>query len=162
MRIRDAMEADLPAILAIHNHHIASTLAIWRYQLANLAERRAWFEERRAKGYPVIVADEGGEVVAYGSYGPFRAGEGYDGTVENSIYVRDDRQRRGYARALMQALLDRALADGRHVMVAGIGLPNEPSVKLHESLGFEEVGTLREIGRKFDRRLDLLLMQRML
>jgi L-amino acid N-acyltransferase YncA len=162
MRIRDAMEADLPAILAIHNHHIAKTLAIWRYQLADLAERRAWFEERRAKGYPVIVADESGEVVAYGSYGPFRAGEGYDSTVENSIYVREDRQRRGYARALMQALLDRARAEGRHVMVAGIGLPNEPSVKLHASLGFEEVGALREIGRKFDQRLDLLLMQRML
>jgi len=162
MRIRDATAADLPAILAIHNHHIANTLAIWRYQLADLAERRAWFEERRAKGYPVIVVDEDDEVAAFASYGSFRTGEGYHRTVENSIYVRGDRQRRGHARALMQALLDRARSEGRHAMVAGIGLPNEPSVKLHASLGFKEVGTLREIGWKFDQWLDLLLMQKML
>ncbi|HEV2557176.1 MAG TPA: GNAT family N-acetyltransferase [Microvirga sp.] len=162
MRLRDATGADLPAILAIHNHHIAHTLAIWRYELADLAERRAWLEERRAKGYPVVVVEESGEMVAYGSYGPFRAGEGYHRTVENSIYVREDRQRRGYARALMMALIERARSEGRHVMVAGIGLPNEPSVKLHASLGFQEVGTMREIGWKFDRWLDLLLMQRSL
>jgi L-amino acid N-acyltransferase YncA len=162
MVIRDATEADLPAILAIHNHHIARTFAIWRYELADLAERRAWFEERRDKGYPVLVADEDGEAVAFGSYGPFRTGEGYHRTVENSIYVREDRQRRGLARALMAVLIEEARRQGRHVMMAGIGLPNDPSVKLHESLGFVEVGRLREIGWKFDQWLDLLLMHKML
>lgn len=162
MRIRDATEADLPAILAIHNHHIAHTLAIWRYELADLAERRAWFEARRAGGYPVIVAEESGEVAAFASYGPFRTGEGYHRTVENSIYVREDRQRRGHARALMEALIDRARTEGRHAMVAGIGLPNDASVRLHESLGFVECGRLREIGWKQERWLDLLLMQRLL
>jgi L-amino acid N-acyltransferase YncA len=162
MPIRDATEADLPAILAIHNHHIAKTLAIWRYEQADLAERRAWFSERRAKGYPVLVVEEGGEVLGYASFGPFRAGEGYHRTVENSIYVREDRQRQGLARRLMVALLEQAEAQGRHVMVAGIGLPNEPSVRLHKSFGFSEIGTLREIGWKFERPLDLMLMQRMI
>jgi phosphinothricin acetyltransferase len=157
--IRPATEADLPAILAIHNHHIAETLAIWRYAPVDLAERRAWFQERQAKGCPVLVAEESGEAVGYASYGPFRAGEGYHRTVENSIYVRNDCQGRGLARSLMQALIREARAQGRHVMVAGIGLPNEASVRLHAGLGFVEAGRLKEVGWKFDRTLDLLLMQ---
>jgi Sortase and related acyltransferases len=160
--VRPAAKADLPAILALHNHHIVHTLSIWRYAPVDLAERQAWFEERQSKGYPVLVADEGGEAVGYASYGPFRTGEGYRRTVENSIYVRGDRQGRGIARTLMLALIDAAKAQDRHVMVAGIGLPNEASVRLHESLGFSEAGRLKEIGWKFDRPLDLLLMQRIL
>ncbi|QFU17591.1 GNAT family N-acetyltransferase [Microvirga thermotolerans] len=160
--VRPAGEADLPAILALHNHHILNTLSIWRLQPADLAERKAWFEGRLAMGFPVLVADEGGEAVGYASYGPFRTGEGYDRTVENSIYVRQDRQGRGIARALMRALIAEAKAQGRHVMVAGIGLPNEASVRLHAGLGFVEAGRLREVGWKFGRPLDLLLMQLML
>lgn len=160
--IRDAAEADLPAILSIHNHHIAHTLAIWRHAPADLDERRAWLAGRRGGGYPVLVAEQNGAVLAYGSYGPFRTGEGYDRTVENSIYVREEHRRRGLARALMRALIDRAGREGRHVMVAGIGLPNDASVRLHASLGFVEAGTLREVGWKFGRSLDLLLMQRRL
>ena len=160
--VRPAAEADLPAILALHNHHIVHTLSIWRYAPVDLTERRAWFEERQSKGCPVLVADEGGEAVGYASYGPFRTGEGYGRTVENSIYVRGDRQGRGIARTLMLALIDAAKAQDRHVMVAGIGLPNEASVRLHESLGFSEAGRLKEIGWKFNRPLDLLLMQRIL
>lgn len=160
--VRPAAEADLPAILALHNHHIVHTLSIWRYAPVDLAERQAWFQERLSKGYPVLVADEGGEAVGYASYGPFRTGEGYGRTVENSIYVRQDRQGRGIARTLMQALITEAQNQGRHTMMAGIGLPNGASVRLHESLGFVEVGRLKEVGWKFDRPLDLLLMQRIL
>lgn len=166
VHVRDATDADLPAILALHNHHIAHTLSIWRYELAGLAERRTWFENRVNDGYPVLVAADpdaaSGEVVGYASYGPFRAGAGYSNTVENSIYVRDDRQRRGIAHALMNALLDRATAQKRHVMVAGIGLPNDASIALHRAFGFEECGRLREIGWKREQWLDLMLMQKIL
>ncbi len=160
--VRDATPSDLPAILAIHNHHIANTVAIWRYEEVDLAERAAWFEDRRGKDFPVIVVEIDGAVAGYGSYGPFRAGAGYDRTVENSIYVRDDFQRRGAARALMNDLIARARAQGRHVMVAGIGLPNDASVALHAALGFVACGLIREIGWKFDRWLDLQMMQKML
>jgi L-amino acid N-acyltransferase YncA len=160
--VRAAAAGDLPQILAIHNHHIANTLAIWRYEMADLAEREAWYRDRRANSYPVIVAALDGEVAGYGSYGPFRAGAGYHRTVENSIYVREDMQRRGVARALMLDLVDRATAQGRHVMVAGIGLPNDASVALHAALGFVDCGVIREIGWKFERWLDLRMMQKIL
>lgn len=159
--IRDATEADLPAILALHNHHIANTTSIWRTVLADLAERQAWFADRKAKGFPVLVAEQDDRAfLGYASYGPFRAGDGYDGTVENSVYVALDAQGRGIAKALMEALLSHASRDGRHTMVAGIALPNDASVALHRRLGFVEKGILVGIGRKFGRSLDLMLMQR--
>jgi phosphinothricin acetyltransferase len=158
--IRDATEADLPAILALHNHHIARTTAIWRTVQVDLAERRAWFAERRAKGFPVVVAERDDAFLGYASYGPFRTGDGYDGTVENSVYVMEEAQGKGVARSLMEALIVHAAADGRHTMMAGIGLPNEASVALHRKLGFHEAALLRGIGRKFGRSLDLMLMQR--
>lgn len=160
--VRDATDADLPQILAIHNHNIAHGFALWRYEQGTLAERAAWLHDRRGAGYPVLAAVEGDEVLGFGGYGPFRFGAGYGRTVENSIYVREDRQRRGVARALMGRLIERATAEGRHVMVAGIGLPNDASVALHAALGFVDCGLLREIGWKFDRWLDLRLMQKML
>jgi phosphinothricin acetyltransferase len=162
MVVRDATDADLPAILAIHNDAILNSLAIWQYEAVDLANRRAWFEERRAQGFPVLAVEADGALAGYASYGPFRFGAGYDGTVENSVYIARERRGRGLGLPLMQALLDRARAEGRHVMVAGIGLPNDASVALHTKLGFTQAGTLREIGRKNERWLDLLFMQRML
>lgn len=160
--VRDATDDDLPQILAIHNHHIANTAAIWRYDAETLEDRRTWLHDRRNDGYPVIVAASGEEVLGYGGYGSFRAGAGYGRTVENSIYVRDDQQRRGIARVLMADLIARAKAEGRHVMVAGIGLPNDASVALHAALGFVDCGVVREIGWKFERWLDLRFMQKIL
>lgn len=160
--IRDAGADDLPAILEIHNDAILNSLAIWQTQAVDLDNRRAWFEERRARGFSVLAVEENGTLAGYASYGPFRFGSGYDGTVENSVYIARERRGRGLARPLLEALIERARADGRHVMVAGIGLPNEASVALHLGLGFTEVGTLREIGRKEDRWLDLLFLQRIL
>jgi L-amino acid N-acyltransferase len=156
--IRDATEADLPAILAIHNHHVLGTTAIWRTSAADLEERRSWFEERRARGFPVLVAAEG-RLLGYASYGPFRTGDGYDATVENSVYVAEEAQGRGVATALMQRLIDHARAAGKRAMVAGIGLPNDASIALHRALGFTERGILEGVGRKFGRELDLLFMQ---
>lgn len=160
--LRDAAEADLPAILAIHNDAIVNSLAIWQHEPVDLANRRAWFAERRAKGYPVMVADESMGVAGFASYGDFRSGAGYGGTVEHSLYLRWDRRGQGLGRALMDVLIKRARGQRKHVMVAAIGLPNEASVALHARCGFVAMGTLREIGRKSDRWLDLLLMQKML
>lgn len=163
--IRPAREADIPAILALHNHHILNSLAIWRYEPADLDDRLGWFRERTQKGFPVLVAelptaDGLASVAGFATYGPFRAGAGYDGTVENSIYVHEAFQRRGVAAALMEALIAEARGDGRAVMVAAIGLPNDASRALHARFGFREVGCLEGIGRKFGRALDLLMMQK--
>jgi L-amino acid N-acyltransferase len=162
LAIRAAAEADIPAILALHNHHIANTRAIWRNQPADMADRTVWFQERRAKGYPVLIAEDSGQFLGFATYGDFRAGEGYGGTVENSVYVADGAQGRGTARALMERLMEIAKAGGKRVMVAAIGLPNEASVALHARLGFEERGILTGIGWKYDQPLDLMFMQKAL
>jgi L-amino acid N-acyltransferase len=160
--VRDATEADIPAILALHNHHIVNTRSIWRYQPADLADRTAWFRERQVKCYPILIAEESGQFLGFASYGDFRAGEGYGGTVENSVYVTEGAQGRGIARALMERLMEHARINGKRVMVAAIGLPNDASVALHAKLGFEERGTLNGIGWKYDQPLDLMFMQKAL
>ncbi|QLP98915.1 MAG: N-acetyltransferase family protein [Rhodoblastus sp.] len=157
--VRDATEADLPAILAIHNEAILNSLSIWQNEAAPLSNRQAWFAERRANGFPILAAELDGALAGYASYGPFRAGAGYDATVEHSIYVRKDLRGRGAARALMAALIDHARAGKRHVMVAAVGLPNDASLALHRGLGFREAGVLRGVGLKNGRRLDLALLQ---
>jgi L-amino acid N-acyltransferase YncA len=160
--IRDATEADLPRILEITNEAIANTTAVWSLVPATLETRRAWLLERRNRGFPVLVAEQGGAVVGFASYGDFRPWEGYLHTVEHSLYVDPDAQGRGVGRALLAALIERAEAQGKHAMIAGIEADNAASVALHRRAGFEEAGLLREVGRKFGRWLDLLFMQKLL
>ncbi|MET9325526.1 N-acetyltransferase family protein [Tsukamurella sp. NPDC003166] len=162
MEIRDAQPSDLPAILAIHNDAVENSTAIWTEEKADLAEREAWLTERRGAGFPVLVAIVDGELGGYASYGPFRAKTGYRHTVENSVYVADGFYRRGIAEALMRALLDRAEASDVHVVVAAIEESNHASVALHRKLGFRVTGQMPQVGYKFGRWLDLVLMQKIL
>lgn len=160
--IRPAAEADLPAILAIYNDAVAKTTAIWNDQPVDLANRRAWFHARAAQGFPVLVAEEDGLTVGYGSFGDFRPFDGYRFTVEHSVYVAEGVRRRGIASALLASLEERARDLGKHVMVAGIASDNDASLRLHERLGFVETGRMPEVGFKFGRWLDLVLMQKAL
>ncbi|MEQ8283718.1 MAG: N-acetyltransferase family protein [Parvibaculum sp.] len=160
--VRAATDADLPGILAIYNDAVANTTAIWNETESTLEGRRSWMAERTGRGFPVLVADENGEVAGYATFGDFRPHEGYRFTVENSIYVRADRRGRGIAKALMPPLIKAAETLGMHAMVAGIEAENRASIRLHERFGFREVARMPEVGRKFDRWLDLALMQRML
>ena len=163
MLIRDATEADLPAILAIYNEVIRTSAAVYTEQEADLPDRQAWFRARAAQGSPVVVAaDAGGPVLGFASFGDFRAWPGFGRTVEHSVHVDAGARGRGIGPALVQALLPRAAALGKHVMIAGIDADNAGSLHMHERLGFERTGHLREVGRKFGRWLDLVLMQRAL
>jgi len=162
MDIRDATEADVGGILRIYNDAVANTTAIWNEQLSSLQSRLAWLDERRQSGYPVLVAAEEGNVFGYASFGAFRPWDGYRHTVEHSVYVDGAARQRGIGHALMNELIARARALGKHVMIAGIEATNEPSLALHARLGFAKVGHLRSVGRKFDRWLDLVFMQLML
>jgi phosphinothricin acetyltransferase len=153
--IRDATEPDLPAILAY-------TTAIWSITPADLAARTQWWRDRVAQNFPVLVAEDAGEVAGFGSFGPFRPHEGYFHTVEHSVYVAPDAQRRGIGTALLHALIERAVAQGKHAMVGGIDADNHVSLALHLRFGFQETGRLPQVGRKFDRWLDLVLMQKAL
>ena len=160
--VRVAGEADLPGILAIYNHAVAHTTAIWNDVIVDLENRRQWWRGRIEAGLPVLVAVEGGEVLGYASYGPFRAFDGYRQTVEHSVYVAEGARRRGVATALVEALEAEARRVGMHVMIGGIAADNDASLRLHEKLGFVETGRLPQVGWKFGRWLDLVFMQKAL
>jgi L-amino acid N-acyltransferase len=162
MQIRAAREADLPAILAIYNDAVLHTTAIWNDDVVDLANREAWFAARTGQGYPVLVAEDAGSVLGYGSYGDFRAFQGYRFTVENSIYVAAEARGKGAGKALLAALIEHAAANGKHVMVAGITADNEVSIRLHERQGFKETARMPELGFKFGRFLDLVFLQKRL
>jgi L-amino acid N-acyltransferase YncA len=160
--VRNATEADLPAIVAITNQAIVHTTAMWSLHPVTLEARQSWMRERVARGFPVIVAEEEGVVLGFASFGDFRPFEGFLHTVEHSLYVAPPAQGRGVGRALLFELIVRARELNIHVMVAGIDASNTGSIALHERLGFEDGGCLREVGRKFDRWLDLRFMQKRL
>lgn len=160
--IRDATEDDLPRILEILNEAIENTTAVWSWTPLDLDNRRRWLGARRARGFPVLVAETGDGVQGYASYGPFRDWDGYAATVEHSLYIDARARGRGLGRLLMAALIERARAAGLHAMIGGIDADNAVSIRLHRALGFAEVARLPEVGRKFDRWLDLVLMQKSL
>jgi L-amino acid N-acyltransferase len=157
--IRPASDADLDAILAIHNAAIRDSLAIWSDVEVDRADRERWLEAHRADGHPVIVAELDGAIGGYAAYGPYREKSGFRYTVENSVYVAEGYQRRGIARALMVELIALARAAGIHVMIGAIEAGNTASIALHEQLGFEPPVVVREVGTKYGEWLDLALMR---
>ncbi|MGF9692950.1 N-acetyltransferase family protein [Rhizobium sp. 0TCS1.26] len=158
-RIRDAVQADLTAIRDIYNDAVENTTAIWNDNLVDLQNRQDWYAARRARGFPVLVAERDGAIAGYAAYGDWRAFEGFRHSVEHSVYVHRDHRGAGIGRQLMQELVQRARDGGIHVMVACIEAENRGSIRLHESLGFRTVGTFREVGTKFGRWLDLTCME---
>ena len=160
--LEEAADPDLPAILAIFNDVIATSTAIYRDEPLTLEDRAAWLAARRADGFPVLVArDPAGRAIAVGSYGWFRpTPPGYATTVEHTVMVDPARRGGGIGTALLRALIAHAAGAGFHVMVASIDAENVGSIRLHERLGFTEVGRMPEVARKFDRWVDLVLLQR--
>jgi L-amino acid N-acyltransferase len=165
MQIRPATDDDLPAIRALFNVLIPTTTVAWREHLADEAEIAAWFQRQREADHPVLVADDDGVVVGYTCWTTFRGGDrfpGYRQTVEHTIHVDGGQQGRGVGRLLMEALLDEARRRDVHVVVGAVDADNAGSLAFHASLGFVEVARMPEVGRKFDRWLDLVLVQRTL
>jgi L-amino acid N-acyltransferase YncA len=159
MLIRPAVDADLDAILAIHNDAILHSTALWTDEIVDRSDREEWLASRVAVGNAVLVAIDDGELAGYAAYAPWRAKYGYRNTVEDSVYIAGPYQGRGIGRTLLVALIEHAREAGHHVMLADIESGNVASIGLHESLGFVQSGRLREIGQKFDRWLDLTILQ---
>lgn len=162
LEIADATIADVPAIAAILNHEVLNTTAVWYDEPQTDEWMAAWFELRRSKGWPILVARHEGRVFGYASYGEFRTRTGYRSTMEHSVYVDSSAHRRGIGRMLLEALMERARAHGVHVLVGGIADENTASIELHRALGFEEVARMPEVGQKFGRWLTLVFMQKIL
>ena len=162
MHIRPVNEADLPAILEIHNEAIINSTANWSYHPDTLEERAAFMAELQAKNYAFFAACEDKTLLGYAYFNDFRKREGYNQTIEHSVYVHKNHYRKGVARALMVELVDAARKAKKHVMIGALEASNEPSLALHKTLGFVETGRLKQIGYKFDRYMDLVLMQKLL
>ena len=151
------------AILAILNHAITTSTALYDYQPRTMDNMATWFAAKIAGQFPVIgVFDEQQTLMGFASYGTFRAFPAYKYTVEHSVYVHHAYRGQGLAKVLMNAIIEQAQAQGKHVMVGAIDADNAISLKLHADCGFERVGTMPQVGFKFGRWLDLALVQRVL
>jgi L-amino acid N-acyltransferase len=162
IEIADASETDLPGLTAIYNEVIATSTAVYSDQPVTAAERHQWWQARSAQGYPVLVARDAQGVAGFATFGDFRAWPGYRFTIEHSVHIRADVRGHGLGSQLVQALLPRAQALGKHMMIGGVDAANTASIRFHERLGFSQAARLREVGFKFGRWLDLVFLQRAL
>lgn len=157
--VADASRQDLAEILTIYNEVIRNSTAVYSEVEFTSARGETWFDSKAHQGFPFLVARDATGVVGFGTFGDFRAWPCYRYSVEHSVHVRADRRGRGIGRSLVIALIERAKAMQKHVMIAGIDADNKASIGLHESLGFKVVGHLHEVGFKFGRWLDLVFLE---
>lgn len=151
------------AILDIFNEAIENSTALYDYRARSLESMAAWFAAKDKGQFPVMgLEDEAGTLLAFGSYGTFRAWPAYKYTVEHSVYVHQDHRGHGLGLAVMQALVGAARERDVHAMVGAIDASNAGSIALHERLGFKPVGLLPQVGFKFGRWLDLAFYQLLL
>ena len=159
--IRLAQLDDLPAITEVYDTAVRHGTATFEIVPPDEDEMRRRYQALRSGGYPFLVADLDGAVMGYAYAGPYRARPAYDWTVEDSIYVAPQSQRRGIGRALLAALIEHSEANGYRQMLAIIGdSDNAASIELHRAAGFRMIGTFDHVGFKFGRWLDSVLMQR--
>jgi len=159
LTIREAVPADIHAILAIYNTAILHGIALWRDDTVDLADRETWMASQAQGGFPVLIAEIDGDVVGYASYGLWRPYAGFRHTVTDTIYLVDAAQGRGIGSTLLGMITDHARAAGFHVLIADIESGNRASIRLHQRFGFEIAGEIREVGTKFGDWLDLTIMR---
>jgi phosphinothricin acetyltransferase len=164
MPIRDARADDMSAIQAIYAHHVLTGLGTFETEPPDSAEMRRRFDAITAAGFPYLVhMDDDDRVLGYAYANYFRTRAAYRYTVEDSIYVDPAQTGRGIGRALLHELVARCTTSGLHQILAVIGdSANVGSIGLHRACGFSHVGTMKDIGRKFDRWVDVVIMQRTL
>ncbi len=160
--VRDATEADVPAILDIYNYEVLHGTATFDVEPKTLEDRLLWFRETQRPPHCVIVAEDGAAVVAWGCLRPFHSRAAYRFTTEDSVYIHRDRRGEGIGKLILVRLIELARQGGFHTVMAGMSEGNEASVRLHQRFGFEVIGVQREVGYKFERWIDVTWMQRML
>ena len=162
MILRRAEARDAVAVAAIWNPVIRDTAATFTTQEKTAEGLAADFATRAAEGKLFLVAEEAGEILGFATYFQFRNGPGYARTMEHSIILSPAARGRGLGRALMAGIEDHARAAGVHSLWAGVSAENPAGVAFHLSVGFAEVARLPEVGFKFGRWMDLVLMQKIL
>jgi len=152
--IRPVELSDCNSITDIYNYYIEKTVITFEEVPLTIPEMHNRVNEIRAL-FPYLVYEESGEILGYAYVDAFHSRSAYRFTLEDSIYLRNGCQGKGIGRALLNELLNEVRKRGAHSIMAKIALPNERSVKLHEAFGFKNVGALKEVGRKFDKWLDV-------
>ncbi len=159
IKVRTAKTEDLGAITEIYNQAILKTTATFDTQPKTIEEQKDWFEDHGTK-YPIMVAEEEGKVLGWASLSKWSDRCAYSDTAEISLYVDEEQRGKGIGKKLLNIILAEGQKGGIHSVIARIVEGNQTSVHLHESQGFEHIGIMKEVGRKFGRLLDVYLMQK--
>jgi L-amino acid N-acyltransferase len=159
IKIRKARLSDAQGITEVYNEAILKTFATFDTKIKTIDEQIKWFKDHGKKN-PIIVAEENKKILGWASLSKYSDRCAYSDTAEISLYVKQDYQGKGIGKRLMKEIIKKGEKAGLHVILARITQGNELSVHLHKSIGFETVGTLKEVGYKFNRRLDVVLMQK--
>lgn len=163
MHIRPCDLRDLPAITAIYGCEVEEGTASFEAEPPDLVEITRRYQAIRERGLPFLVAEHDGHITGYAYAGPYHTRYGYRMTVENSIYIARDAQGQGVGTALLAGVIEAATTAGMRQMVAIIGeSTNQASIRLHANAGFRQVGTLENVGHKFGKFLNVVIMQRSL
>jgi phosphinothricin acetyltransferase len=159
--VRDGQDVDLEQLTAIYNHYVVTTHVTFDLEPFTVEGRRDWFRHYGPEGpHRLLVATDGIRVLGYATSSPFRTKAAYDTTVETSVYCEPTAVGRGIGSLLYERLFASLAAEDLHRAIAGIALPNEASVRLHRRFGFREIGVEHEVGRKFEKYWDVLLLER--
>ena len=160
--IRPALRSDLSVINSIYNHYVINSTATFAEENETEAARLDWFEKHEASKHPILVLEKNGVVIGWASLSAYHTRRAYSRTVEVSIYFDNQSLGTGHGSTLFEAILDAAREHGYHAVLGLVCSENTGSLKLMSRYGFVEVGRLREVGFKFDRWLDVTLVEKIL
>lgn len=159
LQIRPASEFDIAAITDIYNDAILNTTATFDTETKLMEERMIWFRNHD-KNHPVIVAEIKGDVIGWASLSKWSDRCAYDSTAEVSVYVHKDFRDQGIGKRLLEVITLEGEEKGLHTLISRITEGNEKSIYLHERLGFSHIGTMKEVGKKFGKLLDVHMLQK--
>jgi L-amino acid N-acyltransferase len=161
MMIRKAEQSDVSTITEIYNEAILTTTATFDTEPKTPEERTDWFRSHDER-HPILVAIVDGRIVGWASLSRWSERKAYDDTGETSFYVKEEYRRRGIGRKLKEAILEEARRLHFHTIIARIAGESSVSLHLNEDFGFVHIGTMKEVGRKFGKLLDVHILQKML
>lgn len=156
--IRLASSTDAPALAEIYNHYIATSTATFDTELKTDEERVSWLAARTER-HPVLVAERDGAVIGFGALTQWATRPAWGNTVEVAVYLAEGQTGNGLGTLLLDRLIATARELGHHALIAQVVGDNRPSLAIMERAGFVRVGTLREVGYKFDSLLDVVLLE---
>lgn len=159
IKIRKATIQDLDEITKIYNEAILKTVATFDTEIKSLKEQKTWFENHGAKN-PILVAEQNESVIGWASLSQWSDRCAYSDTAEISLYVQEKYQGKGIGNNLMEEIIKEGEKAGLHAVIARITQGNKLSIHLHEKSGFKHIGVMKEVGKKFGKRLDVYLMEK--